>query len=47
MHLRSTLLWSFVSVDNLDFQAPNAYHKTHRFAVNLGFQLGTPFNRAN
>lgn len=37
MHLRSTLLWSFVTVDNRDFQEPNAYHKTHRFAVNLVF----------
>ena len=37
MHLRSTILWSFVTVDNLDFQPPNAYHKTNRFAVNLVF----------
>jgi DcaP outer membrane protein len=37
MHLRSTFLWSFVDVDNFDFQPPNAYSKTHRFAVNLVF----------
>lgn len=37
MHLRSTLLWSFVTVDNFDFQPPNAYHKTNRYAVNLVF----------
>ena len=37
MNLRSTLLWSFVTVDNFDFQPPNAYHKTNRFAVNLVF----------
>ena len=37
MNLRSTLLWSFVTVDNFDFQPPDAYHKTHRFAANLVF----------
>ena len=37
MNLRSTLLWSFVTVDNADFQAGNAYHKTNRYAVNLVF----------
>jgi hypothetical protein len=37
MKLRSTLLWSFVDVDNFDFQPPNAYNKTNRFAVNLVF----------
>jgi len=37
MNLRSTFLWSFVTVDNLEFQPPSAYHKTNRFAVNLVF----------
>ncbi len=37
MKLRSTLLWSFVDVSNLDFQSPDAYNKTHRFAANLVF----------
>jgi polyhydroxyalkanoate synthesis regulator phasin len=37
MNLRSTFLWSFVDVLNYDFQPPDAYAKTHRFAVNLVF----------
>lgn len=37
MNLRSTLLWSFVDVDNFDFQPPDAYNKTSRLAVNLIF----------
>jgi len=37
MNLRSTLLWSFVAVDNFDFQPQDAYHRTHRFAANLVF----------
>jgi len=37
MNLRSTFLWSFVDVSNFDFQAPDSYNKTHRFAVNLVF----------
>ena len=37
MNLRSTFLWSFVDVDNFDFQPPDSYNKTHRFAVNLVF----------
>jgi hypothetical protein len=37
MNLRSTFLWSFVDVGNFDFQPPDAYNKTHRFAVNLVF----------
>ena len=37
MNLRSTILWSFVDVDNFDFQPPNAYDRTNRFAVNLVF----------
>jgi hypothetical protein len=31
------LLWSFVDVANFDFQAPDAYNKTHRFAANIVF----------
>lgn len=37
MNLRSTFLWSFVDVDNFDFQPPDSYNKTHRFAANLVF----------
>ena len=37
MNLRSTFLWSFVTVDNFDFQPPDSYHKTNRFAANLVF----------
>jgi hypothetical protein len=37
MNLRSTFLWSFVDVGNFYFQAPDAYNKTHRFAVNVVF----------
>jgi hypothetical protein len=35
--LRSTALWSLVNVYNLDFQPPNAYHLTNRFAANFVF----------
>jgi hypothetical protein len=44
MNLRSTFLWSFVDVHNYDFQPPDAYNKTHRFAVNLVF---SPANRVD
>jgi len=37
MNLRSTVLWSLVVVDNYDFQPPDAYRKTNRFALNLVF----------
>ena len=37
MKLRSSLIWSFVSVDNLDFQTGSAYKKTDRYSVNLVF----------
>lgn len=37
MNLRSALIWSFVTVDNLDFQLPDAYHKTNRYSANLVF----------
>ena len=35
MNLRSTVLWSLVSVDNFDFQPPDAYKRTNRLAVNM------------
>ncbi|MGH7682216.1 MAG: DcaP family trimeric outer membrane transporter [Candidatus Eiseniibacteriota bacterium] len=44
MNLRSTLLWSFVDVHNYDFQPPDAYNKTNRFAANLIF---SPANRVD
>ena len=34
MNLRSTVLWSFVGVQNFDFQPSDAYWKTNRLAVN-------------
>jgi hypothetical protein len=34
MNLHSTLLWSYVGVNNFDFQPPDAYHYTNRLAVN-------------
>jgi hypothetical protein len=37
MNLRSMVLWSFVGVDNFDFQPADAYHRTHRLAVNTIF----------
>jgi hypothetical protein len=37
MNLRSTVLWSWVGVDNYDFQPPDAYWKTNRVAANLVF----------
>lgn len=37
MNLRSTVLWSLVTVDNVEFQPDNAYKTTHRLAVNLVF----------
>jgi hypothetical protein len=37
MNLRSTVLWSFVEVDNPDFMPPHAYDRTHRLAVNVVF----------
>ena len=37
MNLRSTLLWSFVEVYNLDIQPADAYWKTHRFVANTVF----------
>jgi hypothetical protein len=37
MNLRSTALWSLVNVHNQDFQPPNAYDQTNRFALNLVF----------
>jgi uncharacterized coiled-coil protein SlyX len=37
MKLRSSLIWSFVKVDNLDFQLPSAYQKTNRYSLNVVF----------
>jgi hypothetical protein len=37
MKLRSSFIWSFVTVDNLDFQLDSAYHETNRYSVNLVF----------
>lgn len=42
MKLRSSLIWSFVTVNNLTFQLPDAYHKTNRYSLNLVF---SPLNR--
>jgi len=41
MRLRSTVLWSFVGVQNLDYQPADAYHKTNRFVVNAIFSPST------
>jgi len=37
MRLRSTVLWSYVTVDNFDFQPADAYQHTNRLAVNAIF----------
>lgn len=37
MALRSSIIWSYVTVNNLDFQLDDAYHRTNRFSVNLVF----------
>ncbi|HEV8121909.1 MAG TPA: DcaP family trimeric outer membrane transporter [Candidatus Polarisedimenticolia bacterium] len=37
MKLRSSFIWSFVDVNNLSFQAPDAYHQTNRYSVNVVF----------
>jgi hypothetical protein len=37
MKLRSSLIWSFVTVHNLDFQPDDAYRKTNRYSFNLVF----------
>jgi hypothetical protein len=44
MNLRSTVLWSVVMVDNVDFQPDDAYRRTHRLASNLVF---SPTSRAD
>ena len=36
-HLRSSVIWSIVNVENTDFQAPESYHQTNRFCINLIF----------
>jgi hypothetical protein len=42
MKLRSSVIWSYVTVNNFDFQLPDAYHQTNRFSFNLVF---SPTNR--
>jgi hypothetical protein len=42
--LRSTVLWSFVRVYNLDVQPPDSYKTTHRFAANIVY---SPFERVD
>jgi hypothetical protein len=42
MKLRSSFIWSFVTVDNLEFQDTFAYRKTNRVSANLVF---SPTNR--
>jgi len=37
MKLRSSLIWSYVLVDNLDFQLGDAYHRTNRWSFNVVF----------
>lgn len=37
MNLRSSIVWSFVAIDNADFQPPEAYKRTQRFVANLVF----------
>jgi hypothetical protein len=37
MKLRSSLIWSYVDVDNLEFQPGEAYHRTNRLSFNLVF----------
>jgi hypothetical protein len=37
MKLRSSLIWSYVNVHNLDFQPHDAYRRTDRVSVNLVF----------
>jgi hypothetical protein len=37
MKLRSSLIWSFVAVNNLDFQLGDAYRRTNRYSANLVF----------
>ena len=37
MNLRSSVIWSLVTVDNVDFQPPDAYHRTQRLSANLIF----------
>lgn len=37
MKLRSSLIWSFVNVDNLGFQLPSAYRRTNRYSINVVF----------
>jgi hypothetical protein len=34
VNVRSTVMWSYVSVDNFDFQPADAYQRTNRLAIN-------------
>lgn len=36
-NVRSSFIWGFVNVENTDFQAPDSYHQTNRFCINLIF----------
>ena len=36
-NVRSSLIWGFVNVENTDFQAPESYHRTNRYCINLIF----------
>ncbi|HEX6853468.1 MAG TPA: DcaP family trimeric outer membrane transporter, partial [Candidatus Polarisedimenticolaceae bacterium] len=44
MKLRSSVIWSYVEVDNLTFQPDDAYHRTNRWSANLVF---SPIERIN
>jgi hypothetical protein len=44
MRLRSSVIWSYVEVDNLAFQPDDAYHRTNRWSANLVF---SPIERIN
>ena len=37
MNLRSSIIWSYVNVNNASFQADDSYHRTQRLGVNLIF----------
>jgi uncharacterized coiled-coil protein SlyX len=36
-NVRSSVIWGFVNVENTDFQAPESYHRTNRYCINLVF----------
>ena len=37
MKLRTSLIWSFVTVDNFDFQPDDSYRTTNRYSINFVF----------